>query len=225
MGSIKATYSAIENFSSKCGDNYASMVAIANEILSCEEKMLNEVRQDYENISRQVIRLQMMQNEIESKVRFYEHQMQSASAEADQYSGQLDYLHNNPKIVTTTDNEGNTTTYKEYDYEAMEIARRGYDAAMQIYYSYSDKHSEAFAVYMETSSTLSRYETIKNAINAVSESIQSDIYEIKKYIRAIEDEAEYNTRSLQGVLNSLSTYLASKAIFLPIGAHYENFIS
>jgi hypothetical protein len=53
---------------------------------------------------------------------------------------------------------------------------------------------------METSSTLSRYETIKNAINAISESIQSDIYEIKKYIRAIEDESEYNIRSLQSVV-------------------------
>ena len=91
MGSIKATYSAIENFSSKCGDNYVSMVGIANEILSREEKMLSEVRQDYENISRQVVRLQMMQSDIESKVRVYEHQMQSASAEADGYSATISY--------------------------------------------------------------------------------------------------------------------------------------
>lgn len=225
MGSIKATYSAIENFSSKCGDDYASMVGIANEILSREEKMLSEVRQDYENISRQVVRLQMMQSEIESKVKVYEHQMQSASAEADGYSATISYLYANPMTVTSTDSEGNETTRTVVDYDGIRAAERGRDAAMQTYYLYSDKHSEAFAVYMETSSTLSRYETIKNAINAVSESIQSDIYEIKKYIRAIEDESEYNIRSLQGVINSLSTYLASKSIFMPIGAHYESFVS
>ena len=225
MGSIKATYSAIENFSSKCGDNYASMVGIANEILSREEKMLSEVRQDYENISRQVVRLQMMQSEIESKVKVYEHQMQSASAEADGYSATISYLYANPMTVTSTDSEGNETTRTVLDHEGIRAAERGRDAAMQTYHLYSDKYSEAFAVSVETSLTLSRYETIKNAINAVSESIQSDIYEINKYIRAIEDEAEYNTRSLQGVLDSLSTYLASKAIFLPVGAHYENFVS
>lgn len=225
MGSIKATYSAIENFYSKCGDNYASMVGIANEILSREEKMLSEVRQDYENISRQVVCLQMMQNEIESKIKVYEHQMQSASAEADGYSATISYLYANPMTVTSTDSEGNETTRTVVDYDGIRTAERGRDAAMQTYYSYSDKHSEAFAVYMETSSTLSRYETIKNAINAVSESIQSDIYEIKKYIRAIEDESEYNIRSLQGVINSLSTYLASKSIFMPLGAHYESFVS
>lgn len=225
MGSIKATYSAIDNFSAKCGDNYASMVGIANEILSQVEKMLSEVRQDFENISRQVVRLQMMQSEIEVKVRLYEHQMQSASAEADGYSDTIIYLYANPKTVTSTDSEGNETTHTVLDYAAIHAAERGRDAATQTYYSYSDKHSEAFAVYMETSSTLSRYETIKNAINAVSESIQSDIYEIKKYIRAIEDESEYNIRSLQGVINSLSTYLASKSIFMPIGAHYESFVS
>lgn len=225
MGSIKATCSAIENFSSKCGDNYSSVVGIANEILSREEKMLSEVRQDYEIISRQVVRLQMMQSEIESKVRVYEHQMQSASTEADQYSETINFWYEHPITTTSTDSEGNECTHTELNYPAIRTAERGRDAAMQTYYSYSDKHSEAFAVYMETSSTLSRYETIKSAINAVSESIQSDIYEIKKYIRAIEDESEYNIRSLQGVINSLSTYLASKSIFMPVGAHYENFVS
>lgn len=225
MGSIKANFSAVESYSSKCEDNYASMIGTANEILSREEKMLSEVHQDYENVSRQVVRLQMMQSDIESKVKVYEHQMQNASAESDRYSDTISYLYENPMTITSTDSEGNETTRTVVDYDAVRSAERGRDAAMQIYYSYSDKHDEAFAVYMEMSSALVRYETIKNAINAVSESIQSDIYEIKKYIRAIEDESEHNIRSLQGVIDSLKAYLTSKSIFMPMGAHYEDFVS
>lgn len=225
MGSIKATYSAIDNFSAKCSDNYAAMVRVANEILSCVEKMYNEVQQDYESISRQIVRLQMMKSDIEVRAKSYEYQMQSASAEADRYSETINYLYANPRTVTTTDSNGNEITRKEYDEAAIRSAERGRDAAMQTYYIYREKYNEASIVYLETSSTLSRYETIKNAISAVGESIQGDIYEIKKYIRFTEDEAEYNIYSLQGVINSLGAYLASKAIFLPVGAHYESFVS
>ena len=47
--------------------------------------------------------------------------------------------------------------------------------------------------------------------------------DIKKYISNINNEAEYNSFCLQGVLASLSNYLASKSIFMPMGAYYDNF--
>lgn len=225
MGSIKATYSAIDSFASKCSDDYAAMINVANDILSRVEKMHNEVQQEHENICSQVVRAQMLNNEIEMKVKSYEHQMESAWAEVERYSSKIRFLLDNPSRVTSTDSEGNQTTSVEYDWPAIHEAERGRDEAMQTYHLFQEKYNEAFAVCIETQSTLNQFETIKNAINAVGESIKSDIFEIKKYIRAIEDETEYNTHSLQGVINSLSTYLASKAIFMPAGAHYENFVS
>lgn len=224
MVSIKATCSAIDNFSAKSNDNYVSMVVIANKILSCIDKMYIEVQQNYESISRQVIRLQMLESEIKSKVDYYKKQMDIASSEAEGYGNTMKYLWNNPKIVTSTDSDGNTSTSKVYDYAAIEVASRGFDSAMQVFDKYRDKYNESYPVYIKTSSTLNRYEMTKKAINAVCESIQGNTFEIKKYIRAIEDEAAYNIQSLRGVIDSLKSYLASKSIFLPMGAHYKNFV-
>ena len=225
MGSIKATFSAVDVYASNCSNDYVAMINIANEILSRIEKLHTDVQEDYEKISKQIIRLQMMREEVATKVKSYEHKMNEAAAEAERWQSEIDYLYSHPDTVTSTDEDGNETTEEVYDYASISAAERKRDEAMEIYYLYREKYEAAYAVLREAESTLSRFETIKNAIHAVGESIQNDIYEIKKYISAIGDEAEHNTRSLQGVLGSLSIYVASKAMFMPAGAIYEDFAS
>ena len=225
MGSIKATFSAVDVYASNCSNDYVAMINTANEILTRVEKLHTDVQEDYEKISKQIVRLQIMREEVATKVKSYEHKMNEAAAEAERWQAEIDYLYSHPDTVTSTDEDGNETTEEVYDYAAISAAERKRDDAMEIYYLYREKYEAAYSVLVETENTQSRFETIKNAIHAVGESIQSDIYEIKKYISAIGDEAEHNTRSLQGVLGSLSTYLASKAIFMPAGAIYEDFAS
>ena len=90
---------------------------------------------------------------------------------------------------------------------------------------YQDKHFNASVVFKEAGWVVSRFQNTEYGIEAVSGSIQNDIYETKKYIKAIQDEAEFNICSLKGVIDSLQNYLASKAIFMPEGSYYEEFAS
>lgn len=218
MGSIKVTFSAINNYAGNCGSDYVAMINMANDVLARVGKMHTDVLKDYEKIDRQILRLQIMQDEVASKVASYEFKRDSAQAEADSYQREIDYLYSHPKTVTTTDEDGNETTEEELDYDAINAAERKMDAALETVRFYQDKLSDAYEVQLEVEGNKSRFELIKNAINAVGESIESDIYEIKKYSDAISDEAEYNLRALQGVLESLNEYLSSKAIFIAEGS-------
>lgn len=224
MSSIKAKFSAIEVFTSNCRDEYRIILDTAREVLARVENYYKLVQQEAENISRQVVRAERMVDTIESKVKSYKATMEQAKADEERYSDEIDYIYDNPITETKTDDDGNETTVSTIDYEALRAATRARDEAVSTYNTYSERYDEAYWVLQEAQSTLSRYKGIKRAIELTAESIQSDIYEIKKYIAAITDEAEYNSRSLQGVLASLSNYLASKAIFLPNGAAYNHFI-
>lgn len=225
MGSIKATFSAVSEYASNCSDDYVLMINTANEILSRVENIYKDVQEDYEKIGKQIVRLQMMRDEVSSKTTSYEYKMNSAAAEVERWQAEIDYLYSHPDVRTTTDEDGNETTELVYDYAAINAAERNKAIAREEYYHYRGKFDEANSVLHETERAISRFETIKSAIHAVGEAVQNDIYEIKKYINAIGDEAEYNSHSLAGVIGSLSTYLASKAMFMPAGAHYEDFAS
>lgn len=223
MGSIKVTFSAVDLYARNCCDDYVTMINTANEILSRVEKMHRDVQEDYEKISHQIVRAQMMRDEIATKTESYEYKMESAAADVERCQAEIDYLYNHPDIITSTDEDGNVTTEEVYDYEAIQLAQRRRDEAQQIYLCYREKYNQAHAVFQETENTLNSYEMMKEGIYLVGEAIQSDIYEIKKYIIAMSDEAEYNVRSLQSVLRNLSSYLSSRAIFMPVRTHYEDF--
>lgn len=225
MGNIKATFSAIENYKSKCRYDYNSILNKTQDILDRAEKMYGAVQQDYDNIGRQVVRAHEMHEVAKSRVEKYEFQMDRAFAEMNACSEQINYLYNNPTTVTSTDSEGNESTSVVYDEEAIRAADRKRDAAMQSYNNFSERYDEACEVWVEAGNTLHNYQNTRDAIATVGEAIKNCIFEIKKYINAIADEAEFNINSLQGVIDSLAAYLASKAIYLPQGAHYENFVS
>lgn len=225
MASIKAKLSSVELYTSQCGDDYSTILNIANDVLSRAEKLYIIVQEELEKISRQVNRVQRSYDEIEHKVNSYMQRMEDAADEIDRCSEEIDYIYNHPSTVTTTDEEGNETTEEVIDYDGIRAAERERDAARSTYNLYENKCDEARMVFREAGYTVSKFQNTKYGIEAVSRSIQNDIYEIKKYIRAIEDEAEFNIHSLQGVIDSLQSYLASKAIFMPEGSYYEEFAS
>ena len=178
---------------------------------------------DYESISRQALRARALVDEIERRVKAYEFQMNAASSEADAYAGQASYLRSHPTVISSTDSEGNVTTSAVYDEAGIRDAERNYDRAMGAYNDAVRRRDEAFAAYTEAMSVSDYFNQIRDAIYAVAESIQSGIYEIKKYLRLMEDEASFNLQSLRAVISRLQSYLESQAVFLPAGAEYRAF--
>lgn len=225
MASIKAKLSSVELYTSQCGDDYSTILNIANDVLSRSEKLYIIVQEELEKISRQVNRVQRSYDDIQHKVTSYMQRMEDAAEEIDRCSEEISYIYSHPSTVTTTDDEGNETTEEVIDYDGIRAAERERDAARSTYNLYENKCDDARMVLREAGYTVSKFQNTKYGIEAVSRSIQNDIYEIKKYIRAIEDEAEFNIHSLQGVIDSLQSYLASKAIFMPEGSYYEEFAS
>jgi len=225
MASIKAKLSSVELYTSQCGDDYSIILNIANDVLSRAEKLYIIVQEELEKISRQLNRVQRSYDDIQHKVTSYMQRMEDAANEIERLSEKIEYIYNHPSTVTSTDDEGNETTEEVIDYDAIRAAERERDAARSTYNLYENKLDEARMVLKETGYTVSKFQNTKYGIEAVSRSIQNDIYEIKKYIRAIDDEAEFNIHSLQGVMDSLQSYLASKAIFMPEGSYYEEFAS
>lgn len=217
MGNLITTFSSVEAFADSCSNNYSAILARANEILSQVEKMLYEVQADSERLVQQIMRGRQMLDEIRVKVEKYQALMEDASAEVDRCDAEIDYVLSHPITRTYTDEDGNNYTVEEIDKAALAAAQRARDRAQALYEQYRAKYEKATAVMYEVSATVSRFEQIKNGIDVVAQSIQLDIYEIKKYINAIENESEYNLQILQGAIDSIATYLASKPIYMPAG--------
>lgn len=223
MGCIKAAVSAVMEYEETCEKDYADLLNLAAELLSRAEKMYGEVQTDYESISRQALRAQALVDEIERRMKAYEFQMDAAYSEAGTYAEQASYLRSHPAIISSTDSEGNVTTSAVYDEAGIRDAERNYDRAMGDYNDASRRRDEAYEAYTEARSVLDYFNQIRDAIYAAAESIRSGIYEIKKYLRLMEDEAAFNLQQLRAVISSLQAYLESQAVFLPAGAEYRAF--
>lgn len=223
MGSIITTYSSVASYINSTSGEYSSILTRANEIRSRVEKLYNEVQMDLESITRQIMRGQRMLDEIQLKVDKYQALMEDARAEVDRCDAEISYVLNHPITRTYTDDDGDSYTVEEIDEAALAAAERARDRAYDEYERYRKMYNEATSVKYEVSATVSRFETIKSGIEKIAQMIQSDIYEIQKYINAIENESEYNLRNLNGISDSLSAYLASKAINMPIGTVYSDY--
>lgn len=223
MGSIITTYSSVSSYINSTSSEYSAILSRANEIRSRVEKLYYEVQTDLESISRQIMRGQRMLDEIQLKVDKYQALMEDASAEVDRCDAEISYILNHPVTRTYTDDDGDSYTVEEIDEAALAAAERARDRAYAEYERYREKYNEATSVKYEVSATVSRFETIKSGIEKVVQLIQSDIYEIKKYISAIESEGEYNLRSLNDISDSIGAYLACKSINMPVGAVYLDY--
>ena len=223
MGNLITTFSSVEAFADSCSNNYSAILARANETLSQVEKMLYEVQVDSERLAQQIMRGRQMLDEIQVKVEKYQALMEDAAAEVDRCNAEIDYVLSHPITKTYTDEDGNDYTVEEIDEATLAAAQRARDRAQALFEQYRAKYEKATAVMYEVSATVSRFEQIKNGIDAVAQSIQADIYEIKKYINAIENESEYNLQTLQGAIDSIAAYLASKPIYMPAGTTFSDY--
>lgn len=223
MGNLITTFSSVEAFANSCSNNYSAILARANETLSQVEKMLYAVQADSERLAQQIIRGRQMLDEIQLKVEKYQALMEDAAADVDRCNAEIDYILSHPITRTYTDEDGNEHTVEEIDEAALAAAERALDQAQALYEQYRDKYEEATAVMYNVSVTVTRFEQIKNGIDAVAQSIQSDIYEIKKYINAIINESEYNLQTLHAAIDGIATYIASRPIYMPVGTIFSDY--
>lgn len=223
MGNLITTFSAVGAYTDNCSNEYSAILARANETLSRVEKMYYEVQADAERLAQQIMRGRQMLDEIQVKVEKYQALMEDAAAEVERCEAEIAYVLSHPITKTYTDEDGNEYTVEEVDEAALAAAERARDQAQAIYEQYRAKYEEASAVMYEVSVTVIRFEQIKNGIDAVAQSLQADIFEIKKYINAIENESNYNLTTIQGALDSIGAYLASKPIYMPVGTVFSDY--
>lgn len=223
MASIKAKVTSVEEFKIKCSENYNLILSIANGILSDTERMFAEAQVDLEKVTRQELRARILREDSENIRKSYQEQQQMAERELERWEDEIEYIYNHPISVTTTDDDGNQTTEKQIDSDALRLAEREKDNAnSQLGYT-KNKCYEADRVFFQAQSCELHFKGLKTAIEQTCLYLQGDIYEVKKYIRFIEEEADYNIHSVQSVINSFQNYLASKSIFMPDGSFYEEF--
>jgi len=223
MAGIKVKLSSIELYTNQCRDEYNLILNIANDILSRSEKMHNWMQDELEKIDRQVVRAEMARDEISDKVNLYVDMMEDAKDDYDRYTDEINDIRNNPITITTTDDEGNEKTEEVIDYEALCKAERARDEAYSTYHYYRDKKDEAKLVLYEAKELERKFQGVQRVMNNISQDMLVNICEIKKFIKAVEEETEHNIYSLQEVVNSLQYYLSSKVIFMPEGSYYEEF--
>lgn len=223
MRSLITTYSAILTYVDNLSCDYGIILNRARDKNAQLEKLYYEVQSDLESISRQIIRGRRIYDEIQVKVEKYKSLMDDAAVEISRCDDEIDYIYSHPIARTYTDSDGDSYTVEEIDEAALSAARRARYRAQAEYEIYRDKYDNTNSVKYEISSMLNRFESIKSGIEIIAQMIQSDIYEIKKYISSIENEANYNLQHTGDTAESVNVYLNSKAIFMPVGARYFEF--
>lgn len=225
MGSIKATFSAIDLFTNDCKKGYEGMLQIAKEVLADVRGILGLVDDEHIKISQQIYHLLQIRDNVKIKKDNYESKKNEAQQEIDRWQVEIDYLKSHPTIIKTTDEEGNEVIKEIYDEKGIDEAQSNKSEAQKVYNVYDEKYEAAKEVFSEIEKARKQFTAMQKGIEEMRKAIQSDIYEINKNITNIEYESNHNIKSLQGVLDSLNEYLGSKPINMPSNAILVDYAS
>ena len=191
MNAISTVLSSVGSFSDSTKQQYSSMLALANEVLRQVNDMLSFVQGEKSKVERQMIQLKKIEEDISTKTIAYYIEMESAYREYQYYSDQ----------------------YYSADEDMEDYYRDKADAAHSVYYRWSEKHSHSQSVQNSVEEKSAQVKQLGNAISAVSNALERNSFEIRKYISLIEDEASYNVQSLLALVESIQNYVTSKEIF------------
>lgn len=220
MGNLITTFSSVEAYADSCSNEYSAIINRANEIFSRIEKLYYEVQLNADKLEQQIIQGRQFLDEVQLRLEKYQALMEDAMVEVARCDEQIAYIYSHPIKRTCAADDGNEYTVEEVDEMALAVAQRAREQAQDIYEQFRNKYDEATKVMLEIDSTIIRFETIKHGINTIIQIIQTDIFEIKKYINAIANESEYNLQALQGTIDSIARYLSSKPINMPVRTTY-----
>jgi len=225
MGSIITKYSSVLNYIESVTGTYSLILNRANDIKTRIEKLYYEVLSELDLINKQILRARRLYEDTQVQVNKYRALMEEAALEVERCQERINYVLNHPITKTYTDDEGNTYTVQEIDAAALAAAENAKATAEEEYRRCRNYYERAKTVMEEIASAISRYETIKNAIDQVAQMLQGNLYEVKKYVNMIENESQHNLGCLNGAAQSLGYYLTSKAINIPSVSTYSDYSS
>ena len=190
---IHTALSALGRFSSVTQANYSSILSIANYVLSKAENIHVNLEDEKEKIISQITKLQELSQDISLKVAKY----QDALTSAEHYESICEDAY-----YSARDDD-------DADWDYISSLRDDWDDARREVSRLEDKVSETSSISSSISSTIERLETILNATNRILEVSNNNVYEIKKHLTLLADEANYNMNSLKGLIDSVEIYLSS----------------
>ncbi len=217
MASIKATVSAVDTFTYNSKAEYSIILQKVSDIIAEIDKYLLHVQNKIEVIGRQVSHARIMRDDVQSKEKRYQAQMEEAYREVSRCEARIDYIYDHPITETYTDDDGEEHTREIVDEYALRVAQEQKEEAQREYRRYKEKYDYAYSVLCEIWDTLTRLEKIKHGCELIEQSLQSDKFEINKHWGSLSDEMSYNVKSLESVLSCLNSYLTSRPIVSPNG--------
>ena len=202
---IHTTLSAIGRFSSSTQANYSNIISIANYVLSKAENIHVNLEDEKQKMIAQISKLQELNEDISLKVSKYQEALNSA----EHYESICEDMY-----YRARDDD-------DVDWDYISSLRDDWDDARREVSRLEDKVDTSTSIKSNINSNISQLENILNATNRILEASNNNIYEIKKHLSLLVDEANYNMSSLKGLLNSIEVYLSSMQ-FVSVGSEYSS---
>ena len=223
MGKLNVVFSSVQQFVDECNNSYSNILTRAGEVYTQVSQMHSESQEDLQRVSLQIASAKKMLDEVKTKIDEYQALMEDSKIEVDRWREKIQYILEHPVPVTYKDENGDEYTVYEVDQRALAEAERGLAQAEVLYNLYREKYDNANLVSGEASAIVARLEAIQKGIEVVGQSIQNDMFEIKKNINSIENESEYNLQALSDVMASIAAYLGSRPFNMPTKAKYSDY--
>lgn len=215
MERLDTIVSAVGTYADRLGISYTHLSGDAENVRSEVSTMEQNVANAERACSNQVYKAKEMQDDAQVKERQYHSLAEDARFEMERARQEVEYVLNNPRVVTETDSEGNTTTYEEIDQAALAAAQRELDRATTEYYHYYNLYMQAAQLAQEAAGVVSKFEMMHKAIQTVAQSLAEERQRIDRYSQQIQEEANHNLLSVKDVHDRMCAYLSCKRIYRP----------
>lgn len=190
---IHTTLSALGRFLSVTQANYSGIISIANYVLSKAENIHVNLEDEKEKIIAQITKLQELSEDISLKVAKYH----EALISAENYEAMCEDMY-----YSARDDD-------DVDWDYISSLRDNWDDARRDVSVLNKKVYSATSISSSILSNIEQLENILKATNRIIEASNNNVYEIKKHLSLLVDEASYNMNSVKGLIDSVEAYLSS----------------
>jgi len=206
---IKASLTRIDDFSRSNSDCSRALCEKGRGNLAKCKKIENELDRDIQELTAMLARAERVAEEVAVKMEKYRDGMNEASKRISEHQATIDYWLAHPWEKTVEDKDGNKTTVKEYNEEAISRATTKRNEAQDDYDEISKKYERAAAIKEKLDDFISRNGKLREIICKVLEAVKMNNREMEQYLVVMGDEAEHNYESLRRVMDALRHYEAS----------------
>ena len=192
MSAIITSVSSVSSFIKETVSQYNQIISLANAALSSINEMTLFVEGEKEKLEKQTIKLCEMEEDLVSRIRTLNNDIDSTSSAFDYYSDQYH----------RADNRDDAATYRNRMEESRSLLN-----------SYKESYENATRIQKEIEQRKLQFQQLFRAISAMIDALKNNSQEVKKYLSILGDEVTYNSQSLSNTLNALESYISSIPIF------------